>query len=63
MYDANFAIRKYILKDKVIKIFLNQKRSIEIIEEESMIIHHFFLGPSFLAMNLSTKPTKVYLKN
>ena len=42
MYDANFAIRKYILIDKVIKIFLDQKRSKEIIEEETMIIHHFF---------------------
>ena len=62
IYDANFPIRKYILKDKDIKspwISKGLKKSSK--KKRRLCIK--FLRLRHLMMNLSAKPTKIYSKN
>ena len=59
IYDANFPIREYILKDKDIKSPWISKG----LKNPQRQSKGNFFRLRHLKMNLSTKATKVYLKN
>ena len=62
IYDANFPIREYILKDKDIKSHWI-RRGLKNPQTQNKGYTSNFVRLRLLKMNLSTRTIKVYLKN